>query len=122
VEFSGMYTKLTGQFNRRAARYARTSGLPVVGDTDTHFLWQLGYTYTLIDAAPEPTAVVDAVRRGRVRLVTRPLGWANLLRFIVRSQATGPLLWDSLRYMVRIVRRTRGALQQAPHPQVSAKT
>ena len=50
VEFSGLYTPLTRRFNRRAADYARHAGMPVVGNSDTHFLWQLGRTYTLIDA------------------------------------------------------------------------
>jgi len=108
VEFSGMYTRLTRRFNQHAVDHARGSALTVVGNTDTHFLWQLGQTYTVIDAAPEPAAVVAAIRAGRVRLVTRPLSWVSVVRFIVGSHSTKSFLRDSLRYMVQIVRRTRG--------------
>ena len=107
VEFSGMYTALTGRFNQRAVRHARSVDLPVVGNTDTHFLWQMGRTFTLIDAPLEPKAIVDAVRRGRVQLVTRPLSWIALLRFLVDSGATLNVLRGSLRYMVDVVRRSR---------------
>jgi len=109
VEFSGMYTALTRRFNQRAVDHARRTALPVVGNTDTHFLWQLGRTYTLVDAAPQATSVVEAIREGRVRLVTQPLSWVDLARFIVGSHSTLSSLRDSLRYMVQVVRRTRSA-------------
>jgi predicted metal-dependent phosphoesterase TrpH len=109
VEFSGLYTPLTRRFNRRAADYARHAGVPVIGNTDTHFLWQLGHTYTLIDARPEPAAVIDAIRHGRVQLVTQPLSWRHIVRFVVASGGTTDFLRDSLNYMLRILRRTRAA-------------
>jgi predicted metal-dependent phosphoesterase TrpH len=113
VEFSGMYTALTRRFNQHAQTYARKAGLPVVGNTDTHFLWQLGWTFTLIDAAPEPAAVVEAIRRGRVQLVTQPLSWMHLVRFLVGTRSTGATLREGVKYMVRILQRTRAI---APPP------
>jgi len=107
VEFSGMYTALTGGFNRRAQAHARAADLPVVGNTDTHCLWQLGSTFTLVDAVPEPAAIVEAILQRRVQLVTQPLSWAALIRFLSTSHATLPALRDGLKYMVRALRRTR---------------
>jgi predicted metal-dependent phosphoesterase TrpH len=117
VEFSGLYTPLTRRFNRRALEYAASADLPVVGNSDTHFLWQLGRTYTLIDAPPEPDAVIAAIRHGRVQLVTRPLTWRHIVRFVVESKSTVNVLRDSMRYMLKVLRRTRRAAQQ-PHPAV----
>lgn len=116
IEFSGMYTALTGRFNRRAQAFARTADLAVIGNTDTHCLWQLGATFTLIDAAPEPAAIIDAIRRRRVQLVTRPLSWAALIRFLVTAHATLPALHDGLRCMVRALRRTRTAVAPVIDP------
>lgn len=110
IEFSGLYTPWTQRFNRRAVQYARRARLPVIGNTDTHFLWQLGHTYTLIDAPPEPAAVTAAIRDGRVRVVTAPLRWTDVVRFVVQAGGTLDAARDSLRYLVRIVRRARGAL------------
>jgi hypothetical protein len=109
VEFSGMYTALTRRFNRRAQAHACAANLAVVGNTDTHFLWQLGSTFTLIDAAPEPAAVAEAIRRQRVQLVTQPLSWAALVRFLVVSGATPGMLRDGLQYMMQVLRRTRAS-------------
>jgi len=116
VEFSGMYTALTRQFNGRAMAYAAAADLPVVGNSDTHFLWQVGRTFTEIDAEPEPTAIVDAIRRGRVRLVTRPLSWVHVARFVAGSHSAHQVFRDGLRYMGRIVRRTRGGATTRPTP------
>ncbi len=126
VEFSGMYTPLTRRFNQRAEAHARAANLPVVGNTDTHFLWQLGRTYTLIDAAPEAAAVVAAIRQRRVRLVTQPLSWIHVTRFIVESGATLPMMRDSLQYMLRVLRRTRAGARPVvahqPHDAVHPVT
>ena len=73
IEFSHFYTR-TVDFNRRAVEYARRMDLPLVGTSDCHRLWQLGTTYTLVEAAEKTVpAVFAAIRAGRVRVVTAPL-------------------------------------------------
>jgi len=73
VEFSHFYTR-TLDFNRRAVEYARAHDLPLVGNSDCHRLWQLGTTYSVIDAeARTIPAVFAAIRAGRVRIVSSPL-------------------------------------------------
>jgi predicted metal-dependent phosphoesterase TrpH len=116
IEFSGLYSALTRQFNGRALEHARSAGLPVVGNSDTHFLWQMGHTYTFIDAAPEPMAVLEAIRGGRVRLVTRPLSWVQLVRFIAESRSTVQTLRESFFYMLQVLRRARPQGHAAAYP------
>ena len=72
IEYNAMYTRLIN-FNRKAAEWARVRGKPVVGNSDLHRLEQLGTTYTLVDATPEPDAICEAIRAGRVELRTQPL-------------------------------------------------
>jgi predicted metal-dependent phosphoesterase TrpH len=79
VERNAMYTS-TLDFNRRAERWARRHGTPVVGNGDVHRLEQLGSTYSLVDAPPDPAAICDAVAAGRVHVVSRPLSWATAVR------------------------------------------
>lgn len=57
--------------NRRAVRVARKHGLPLVGTSDTHGLPYAGDTYSWIEAAPSVAGVLEAVRAGRVDVVTR---------------------------------------------------
>jgi predicted metal-dependent phosphoesterase TrpH len=72
VEVSSMFTARI-DYNRRAIAWARQHGKPLVGTTDLHLLAQLGTTYTLVDAAPDPDAICAAIRCGRVELRTTPL-------------------------------------------------
>jgi predicted metal-dependent phosphoesterase TrpH len=76
VERNAMFTASL-DFNRRAERWARRNGKPVVGNGDVHRLRQLGTCYSLVDAAPNPDSICEAVKAGRVRVESRPLSWAE---------------------------------------------
>jgi predicted metal-dependent phosphoesterase TrpH len=71
-------------FNARAARWARTHGKPVVGNSDLHDLRQLGRTYSLVDAPKDVDAIVHAIRAGRVTLVTTPAPVTEVADVFVR--------------------------------------
>jgi predicted metal-dependent phosphoesterase TrpH len=72
VEWSGFYVPGL-DFNGPARGAATRFGKPLVGNGDVHFLWQLGRTYSWIYAEPGVLSVLSALKRGRVRLETRPL-------------------------------------------------
>jgi predicted metal-dependent phosphoesterase TrpH len=74
VEYNAMFTA-TLNFNVRAEQWARAHGKPIVGNGDVHRLRQLGTTFSLVDAAPDPDAICDAIAAGRVTFECRPLGW-----------------------------------------------
>jgi len=79
VECNAMYAR-GANFNRRAERWARRQGKPLVGNCDVHRLWQLGSTYSLVDAAPDAEAICAAIAAGRVRVESRPLSWMDVAR------------------------------------------
>jgi predicted metal-dependent phosphoesterase TrpH len=81
VECNAMFTRLV-DFNRRAERWAARHGKPMVGNGDVHRLEQLGTTYSLVDADRDPDAICDAIRLGRVRVVSRPLPMLTAARLI----------------------------------------
>jgi predicted metal-dependent phosphoesterase TrpH len=81
VEFSFFYSKLI-DFNKRALRVAARHGLPVVGSSDCHKIGDLGTTYTVVECEKDLRAIVNAVRDGRVEVVSEPLG---LTHMVVRS-------------------------------------
>jgi predicted metal-dependent phosphoesterase TrpH len=71
VEWNGMFTRAIN-FNLPAERWARRYGKPMVGNGDVHRLEQLGKTYSLVDAEPNPAAICEAIAAGRVRVVATP--------------------------------------------------
>jgi predicted metal-dependent phosphoesterase TrpH len=74
VEFNAMFTSSLN-FNVYAERWAARHHKPMVGNCDVHQLRQLGTTYSLVEAAPHPDAICNAIAAGRVRVEARPLTW-----------------------------------------------
>jgi predicted metal-dependent phosphoesterase TrpH len=81
VERNAMFIRGV-DFNRPAERFAARRGKPVVGNGDVHRLAQLGSTYSLVDAAPDPDAICEAIAAGRVRVESRPLAWSEAARLM----------------------------------------
>lgn len=79
VERNAAFTRLI-DFNRHGEAWAARHGKPVVGNCDVHRLWQLGSTYSLVDAAPDAGAICDAIAAGRVQVKSRPLTCAEVAR------------------------------------------
>jgi hypothetical protein len=73
VEVNAFYTSTLNMFNKAAVRWARERSKPIVANTDVHRLWQLGATYSLVDAAPNPDAICHAIRAGKVDIRTVPM-------------------------------------------------
>ena len=78
VEYNAMFTA-TVNFNNAAARWARDHGKPMAGNGDIHRLRQLGTTYSLVEAEPDPDAICDAIRAGRVQVEAAPRSLAFAL-------------------------------------------
>jgi predicted metal-dependent phosphoesterase TrpH len=91
VEYNAMFT-YGMNFNLAAARWARAHGKPMVGDGDVHRLRQLGTTFSLVDAAPDPASICEAIRQDRATVVAHPLSW-----MATATLATQLLLIESLR-------------------------
>jgi predicted metal-dependent phosphoesterase TrpH len=73
VELNAFYTAQIDHFNRKAVNWAKRVGKSIVANADVHRLKQLGRTFSLVDAAPEPDAICAAIREGHVDIQTRPL-------------------------------------------------
>lgn len=90
IEYNAMYTTWLN-FNTRAAAWARANGKPIVGNTDLHRLEQLGTTYSLVDAEPDPRAICEAIRAGRVLLRTEPLSSLRAALIFAKMSVVGTL-------------------------------
>ena len=60
-------------FNQRAIALSKSRGIPLIGNSDSHFLSQFGTTYSLIYAEKDPEAIFSAIRESRLEIITRPL-------------------------------------------------
>jgi len=81
VEFSHFYTKNIN-FNQKAKRMAKRFGLPVIGTSDAHQRIQFHSTYSLIEAEFHPQAVIEAIKKHKVEVVTNPLTLPELTKIL----------------------------------------
>ena len=72
LEYCHFYSPMIN-FNRRAVEVSRSFGFPLIGNSDAHFLSQLGTTYSLIYAEKNLEAIFKAIRQNKVKVATRPL-------------------------------------------------
>ena len=83
IEYCHFYSSRIN-FNQKAVAVSKLHGMPLVGNSDTHFLPQLGTTYSLIYAEKEPEAIFEAIRQRRIEIVTRPLSHLEMGTFLGR--------------------------------------
>lgn len=81
VEANAMFTRGI-DFNRRAERWAKRHGRPMVGNGDVHRLHQLGTTYSLVDASADADDICEAIRMRQVEVRAHPLTFARAARTI----------------------------------------
>jgi predicted metal-dependent phosphoesterase TrpH len=72
LEYCHFYSSMIN-FNQRALEVCQSFGFPLVGNSDAHFLSQLGTTYSLIYAEKNLEAIFAAIRQNKVKVATRPL-------------------------------------------------
>lgn len=73
VEHSSFYNKFFNKPNEKAIKTAREFNKPLVGNSDAHRLIQLNSNYTLIDSESKKEDVLEAIRKNKVKLITRPM-------------------------------------------------
>jgi len=72
LEYCHFYSPMIN-FNQKAVEVSRSFGFPLIGNSDAHFLSQLGTTYSLIYAEKNLEAIFAAIRQNKVKVATRPL-------------------------------------------------
>jgi len=78
AEWSHFYSKKVN-FNLKMERIAKEGNLPIVGTSDAHQRIQFHTTYTLIDSEFHIEAVIEAVKKGRVKVISKPLPLTRLV-------------------------------------------
>src|SRR4030042_1574725 len=72
LEYCHFYSPMIN-FNQRALEVCHSFRFPLIGNSDAHFLAQLGTTYSLIYAETNLESIFNAIRQKRIAVVTRPL-------------------------------------------------
>lgn len=66
--------------NKKAIAVAEEFDKPIIANSDMHFFFQYNTNYTLIDAEKTTDSVLEAMRKNKLRLSTRPLSTIEFSR------------------------------------------
>ncbi|NWG02089.1 MAG: PHP domain-containing protein [Syntrophaceae bacterium] len=72
LEYCHFYSPMIN-FNQKAVKISRSFGLPLIGNSDSHFLSQFGTTYSWIYAEKNLEAIFTAIRQHKIKIASRPL-------------------------------------------------
>lgn len=78
IEHSAYYTNLLNR-NKPALKIAKKYHKPMVGNSDAHYLYQIGTNYTWVDAEKNIEGVIRAIKKNKIQLNTQPI---SLFKFI----------------------------------------
>ncbi len=96
IEYSFFYNDLVNR-NKKAVCLANRANKPLVGDSDCHNIWQLGITYTHVEAEKNIPSIIRAVKQGKIEVVTTPLPLVTMARVAINFA-----LGDRLKIHIRI--------------------
>ena len=88
LEFCFMHSKLIN-FNKKAIRIAKKLGKPIIANSDTHFIEQLGENYTLIEAEKNIDSVIKAIKQGKIQRKTNPLSFLASIKLYIKFKIKG---------------------------------
>lgn len=81
IEFSHFYNHLIN-WNKKGVQVALRSKLPLIGSSDCHSLWQLGTTYSLVEAEKKLHSLIEAVKKGKIEIFTTPLSLLTMSKIV----------------------------------------
>jgi len=84
IEYSHFYVNLINK-NKKAVKMAKKYRKPLVGASDAHFLYQMNHTYSLVNSKKDRLSIINAVKKNRVKVVTRPLFYSKFIRIAIFS-------------------------------------
>ncbi|MBI4440888.1 PHP domain-containing protein [Candidatus Woesearchaeota archaeon] len=72
IEHCHFYTNYLNR-NKQALSIAEEFSKPMIANSDMHFFFQYNTNYTLVDAAKKKDDVLEAIRKNKLHVQTRPL-------------------------------------------------
>lgn len=96
IEFSAFYNDFFNP-NIKAIEASQKYRKPLIACSDTHNLWQLGTSYTLVEAEPSCEDIIRAIKKNRIKICTQPLHLTTMARIMANF-----LLADRLKLPLHI--------------------
>lgn len=83
IEISWAYTK-SKDFNKKAIELANRWRKPLVSTADCHILSHLDNGYTLVESKKDPRAIIEAIRKNKLKNFSKPTNYLKIVRFMMQ--------------------------------------
>jgi len=90
IEFCHFYNHFIN-CNKKAIQVAEQYKMPLVGTSDCHNIWQLGATYSLVEAEKNIPSIIEAIKKGKIEICTAPVSLFTMGRIMVNFFLSGKL-------------------------------
>lgn len=90
LEFSCCYNHLW-DMNKKAVGLSKKEGIPLLGSSDCHNIWQFGMTYSQVEAEKNCSSIIEAIKAGNIEVRTTPLSFINMGRVLLNFFVTNRL-------------------------------
>jgi len=80
IEYSHFYLNNLNFFNKKAVKVAEQYNKTLIGTSDMHRLFQMDHTYSLVDCNKDTDSVLEAIRKGNVKIQTKKLPYISFLK------------------------------------------
>lgn len=94
IEFSGFYSNIVN-FNKPALKFAQKYNIPIIGNSDTHYRFQFGTTYSLIESKKDIISIIKAIKSGKIEIISRPFTTVELSLFVLE------VLFNKYKYLIK---------------------
>ena len=80
IEYCHFYLPFLN-FNKKTVELSKKYHIPLLGNSDTHYLFQVGHTYSIVEAEKnDPESIIKAIKQGKVQVKTTPLPFFTFLK------------------------------------------
>lgn len=79
IEYNHYYWRFLNP-NRKAVEVAKKFGLPLIGNSDLHMIYQMNNTFSNIDSEKTKDDVLEAIRKGNLRVQTKPPSFFDFVK------------------------------------------
>jgi len=84
IEFSHYYNAMVN-CNKKAVILAKQNSIPLIGTSDCHFFYEFGTTYSLVNAEKDTASIIEAIKNGKLEIVSKPLSAFTMGRIAVTA-------------------------------------
>ncbi len=81
IEFSAFYNNFFNP-NIKAIEASQKYSKPLIASSDAHNLWQLGTSFTLVEAERSGKDIIQAIKKNRIKICSRPLQLMTMARIM----------------------------------------